>query len=368
MSRICNVFSTSVSEIEQTGKACTDANDSDIVTGDFQLGGSTFVSWRYPDFHSKTWRKVDATMVRFSDEDSRYLRGAGNQSESCAYDCVMFAAMQVDIGRSSIEQLGPNGMALLPDHHKLARVILSGPLSGRQGGEYTRLIAVLREQLAFFDPKTFPLNRAASAITLVETLFKGSPTFSWHSVKFYGGGVAEASKNCKLSPVFSSFTWVCAHQATSFPNQLRNRFSPQIRDVDEGTASSQGRVLESTQTYKYRFVLDRLPPVLQVIVESQSPVTLADLKRLQAFDDVPITYRSPSSTIAVTYKVEGIIVLCQRHFEVYWRRPGEAVLSHYDGFGSGSARGLVKATEIRSFYDLPWDTGVQLQIIYLVVD
>lgn len=109
----------------------------------------------FPEFERDSWYTIDSLMplsTSTSDKDSRYFLGPKWNQNSCAADVVVFAALQLNIGVSHIEQMGENGINALSIPALTLRGIISRALERISEEGRVALVAQFRGELSHCDP------------------------------------------------------------------------------------------------------------------------------------------------------------------------------------------------------------------------
>ena len=308
-------------ELESLGNNAVLRGYSDREPTQTQLVPETPSILGYPPL-SPDWREIDGTVpFSKSDQDTRFIRGPSWDKNSCAVDCVLVAALMLDIGRRQVDQLGPAAMRKLGPLPRALFMIIRKPWSELRVADITILRDTLRDMLSIHQPDSFPRRNFCSVLSVAEALFAGVPQLHATWTGLYSCCRDTTQRFYYHKRTGEVDTSVCLGLPTLrlLDPQTPSTLPETLSSVVERGLAEQSLTFHQRARLKYcpagphlhspskvPVLVDRLPPVLMI---SELNLDLAKTNPIGLFSEVKVQHLNTSHNLSepARYKIVGYI-------------------------------------------------------------
>jgi hypothetical protein len=272
------------------------------------------------------------------DNQSRYMIGPPQGTNTCAIDAMIFAAIRLDAGRTQIDQLSIRAFSQQKEVPKMIRRIMGqlwGELDTQLRADQRNLVAKALAEYPGFD---MPLGATLAISEVAIACFEGFAQLSYTAtdVRICCDNVPRYTSTARVERLHY---YPVSNMSGGVQRALANGFAAHpITDLESRAgACSRGRNCQHTP-HVTRMVLDRLPPHFMIIMPK--PI---DVSRSRLFSNIRFEYHKRKGWATVEYRVIGCIihVIDTSHFIVRWRaeHAGEtsSTIVHFDGLSSEQA-------------------------------
>jgi hypothetical protein len=280
------------------------------------------------------WHMVDGTMRRDERDDrSRYLVGPKWDRNSCAIDCLVFCAIQIDAGRAQVDQLKPDLELTLPLAAVAIRILVGELWGTLDQGQRDALRNKVADMLTAMSPEDFPRYSPLRITPVVTMGLNRLPQVSYTAMpgSTCCDGVLMFSRS--VTPERrTGFEITRENPSWSLEQVMAHLLGP--RPMRQHQACTNGRQCVGPRMRSLVF-LDRLPPTL--LLHLPAPVTQGQDLVWQLFAPMELSYLTTKGTRRVRYRPAGCVVMISwGHFVVKWGKEenGRHQIIYYDGLKS----------------------------------
>jgi hypothetical protein len=277
---------------------------------------------------------VDGTVPRDErDNGSRYLVGPRWDRNSCAIDCLVFCAIQMDAGRAQVDQLKPDLELTLPLVAVAVRILVGELWGTLNQGQRDALRDKVADMLTAMDPKDFPRYQPLRIAPVITIGLNRLPQVSYTAMP----GSTCCDDILTFSPSVTperrtGFEISREDPSWSLEQVMAHLLGP--KPTPQREACTNGRQCAGSRVRSLVF-LDRLPPTL--LLHLPAPVTQEQDLVWELFTPMELSYLTTRGMMRVWYRPVGCVVLISwNHFVVKWRREehDRHQIVYYDGLKS----------------------------------
>jgi hypothetical protein len=267
------------------------------------------------------------------DDRQRYLVGPTWDRNSCAIDCLVFCAIQMDAGRAQVDQIKPDLEVTLPLAAIAVRILVSELWGILDQGPRDSLRNKVADTLTTTNPKDFPRYSQLGIIPVITVGLCRLPQVSYTMMpgSTCCDGILTFSRS--VSPERKTgFEIGREDPSWSMREAMMHMLGP--RPMPQYQACTRGGQCRRSRMRSLVF-LDRLPPTL--LLHLPEPVTQEQDRVWDLFARMELSYRTTRGTMRTTYKPVGcVMMIAWCHFVVRWRRENDGChqILHYDGLNS----------------------------------
>lgn len=291
------------------------------------------------------WDHTDGTVAHHDDEH-RYRFGPSWNNMSCALDSILFCAIQLNAGRTQIDQISPASLTALTEPARILRHISSSPWGTLEQGQRDRARDYLAESLVKVDSRRFGRGTYMAIYDVAEVVLSGLPQLSHTATK--SGVCCDGVLGLAMErPITRDVGFHLPGHTTdrkSMEDVIRGLMTDSRHSSDREPCSNGDRCDRSRQSGL--LILDRLPPILLLYLPDA--VSKKEDQFRKCFTPQHISYRDTRGRSNVVYMPLGCVILLNgNHFVVRWMRGGSASaeILHYDGMKSP------EVTVVRGWWD-----------------
>lgn len=281
-----------------------------------------------------TWREIDGTIPHRNDRE-RYFYGPNWKQNSCAIDCTLFCALQLDAGRIQIDQITAAKQRTLSEAARILRQVVTRPWGTLTPTQRNQLRDILADTLSDDGSGKFVRGNYLDIHDVLLQCLGGLPQISYTTavVKRCCDGLLCLPNSVEVRR--SVGFWLTRKENHLSVQQAVQDLFAKTPCKSEYQCNRNEACIRSLT--RFNLILDRLPPIL--LLHLPSPVSHQDDKIWKLFEDLTFTYTDTTGDKKPTYTPLGCIIVQNRnHFMVRWQeRYGYESIIHYDGLVSDRA-------------------------------
>lgn len=283
------------------------------------------------------WDTLDGTVWHTPDDQKdRYLVGPRWNSirNTCSVDCAIVAGIAIDALRLQVDQVDTATWNTFSPPLQAFKQLTCNPWGLATADERDRrrdeIFRVLQANPADFSG-ILQAGKFMSVSEIMRVLYRGLPQLTWTEI--YVMVCCDDVTTARVPPTARQLSMlnIALMEGQTLAGRINEIFGPVLRTSFDNEPCSAGDKCTRDITRR-KVILDRLPPVLQV--EVNSPIVSKDTFR-RYMSPITIQYVKPSGPATAKYQIQGCIWLQHSHYVVRWMNkfPGDLgrEIGHYDG-------------------------------------